>query len=413
MSHLQPHDPFAALRFRDYRLFFIGYVLSVTGYQMQSVAIGWELYERTSSALVLGGVGLVQVIPVFALTLLAGHVADRFERKLTVMYTQLMLAIGSLLLAILSYTQGSIALIYGCLFLIGIARAFNQPASDSFLPTLVPMSIFSNAATWSSSAFQLATVIGPALGGVMIAVQNRATDVYIFDAILSIARFGLIALIASKPVARLAKAPSLKTLAGGIQFVRHDPIILSAITLDMFAVLLGGAVTLLPIFARDILHVGPTGLGWLRAAPSIGAIGMAIGLAHMPPLQRAGKTLLWAVAGFGVATVIFGLSRSFWLSVLMLTVSGAFDNISVIIRHTLVQIRTPDHLRGRVSAVNSVFLGASNELGGFESGLVSALFGPVLAVVGGGIGTIAVVLTIALLSPKMRRLGSLEEDKSV
>ena len=408
MSNFRSHDPFAALRFRDYRLHTLALLLAVMGSQMQSVAIGWELYERTSSPLALGGVGLVQIIPVMLLTLPAGHVADRFERKHTVMWTLIMMALCSVGLAVLSSREGSIALIYVCLGLSGVARAFNQPASEAMLPQLVPLGLFSNAATWHSSAFQLATIVGPALGGLLIALQNRATGVYQADALFTFASFGLIALIASQQATRSTEPISLKSLVGGIRFVRHEPVILAAIALDMFAVLLGGAVTLLPIYAKDILHVGATGLGWLRAAPSIGAVLVAIALAYLPPIQQAGKTLLWSVAGFGLVTIVFGLSHSFWLSLLMLGLSGAFDNVSVVIRRTLVQVRTPDHLRGRVSAVNSVFISTSNELGGFESGLAAALLGPMLAVVAGGIGTIAVVLTVAFLSPQMRQLTTLE-----
>ncbi|MGE5657463.1 MAG: MFS transporter [Actinomycetota bacterium] len=409
MSKSQLHDPFAALRFRNYRLFFTGNVLSSTGSQMQSVAVGWELYERTGSALVLGGIGLVQVLPVILLTLPAGHIADRRDRQRTVLFTQVMLAVCSLGLAVLSYTQGSIFLIYTCLLLSGVARAFNKPASDALLPQLVPLRIFSNAATWNSSAYQLASVVGPAIGGLVIALQKNALGVYIFDAILAFACFSATALISGQQAVRVTEETSLKTLAAGLHFVWENQIILAAIALDLFAVLLGGAVTLLPIFAKDILQVGPEGLGWLRAAPSIGALLMAVALAHLPPMKQAGKALLWSVAGFGVVTIIFGLSRWFWLSLVMLALSGALDNISVVIRHTLVQVRTPDYLRGRVSAVNSVFISTSNELGGFESGLIAAIFGPVISVVGGGIGTIAVVLAVAWIWPEIRKLGSLQE----
>lgn len=403
----QSHDPFAALRFRDYRLYTLAVLLATMGYQMQSVAVGWELYERTASAFALGVVGLVQVIPVILLSLPAGQIADRFERKYTVIWTMVMLAICSLGLAVLSYRQGSITLIYTCLGLGRVARAFNQPASEALLPQLVPLSVFSNAATWHSSSFQLATVVGPTLGGLIIALQNSATGVYGLDAALSLASLGLVALITSQRSTHTIESVSLKTLAGGIQFVWQHQVILAAIALDLFAVLLGGAVTLLPIFAKDILHVGASGLGWLRAAPSIGAVLMALTLAYLPPLRQAGKTLLWAVAGFGIVTIIFGLSHWFWLSLLMLALSGAFDNVSVVVRRTLVQVGTPDYLRGRVSAVSAVFIGASNELGGFESGLAAALLSPAIAVVAGGIGTIIVVLVVALLSPEIRRLKSL------
>jgi len=406
------HDPYAAWRFRDYRLFFIGRVLSSMGYQMQSVAIGWELYERTGSALVLGGVGLVQVIPVILLTLPAGYVADNFDRKRTFMFTQVIYALCALSLAVLSYTHGSIFLIYSCLLLFGVANAFNSPSSNALLPQLIPVPAFTNAATWNSSAFQLASVVGPAVGGLLIAVQRRATGVYVLNFVLDLTCFVLIAMIVGRRrdvIHRVSTHPSIKSLAGGMRFIWQNQVILAAIALDMFAVLLGGAVTLLPIYAKDILQVGPTGLGWLRAAPSIGALFMAFTLAYSPPMKKAGIALLWSVAGFGVATIVFGLSRSFWLSLLMLVLSGALDNISVVIRHTLVYVRTPDDLRGRVSAINGVFISTSNQLGGFESGLTAALFGPVLSVVGGGIGTIVVVLLAAWIWPEIRRLGSLQE----
>ncbi|MDZ7958108.1 MAG: MFS transporter [Aulosira sp. DedQUE10] len=405
------HDPFAALRFRDYRLFTIGRVLLFTGSQMQTVAIGWELYERTNSALVLGGVGLAQVLPMIALTLIAGHVADGSDRKRTTLLSILLLTLCSLALAVVSYTQGAIILFYTCLFLTGVAKAFLKPASDAMMWQLIPTTAFTNAATWNSTSFQLATVIGPALGGFAIAALGKATGVYVLAAVAAFLCFALTLPIKQQNTT-LSKEPiSLKALAGGAEFVWQNQIILAAITLDMFAVLLGGAVALLPIFAKDILHVGPVELGYLQAAPSIGALIMAVTLAHLPPLRKAGPALLWSVVGFGVVTIIFGLSRWFWLSLLMLALSGALDSISVVIRHTLVQIRTPNHLRGRVAAINSVFISASNELGGFESGLAAALFGPIVAVVGGGIGTIIVVIVTAMIWPEMRKLGALHEYK--
>jgi MFS family permease len=408
-AKLRLNDPYAALRFRDYRLFAIAYVSSMMGQQMQSVAIGWELYERTGSAMVLGIVGLVQAVPIILLTLPAGQVIDWFNRKHVVLMAELMLALGSLGLAVLSYTQGAVSLFYACLLLSGVARAFHQPAMAALLPSLVPIKVFSNAVTWKSSGFQIASVVGPALGGFVIALLHRATLVYVLNVILALTCFGFIATITARQSPSSTKTVTLHSLVAGVSFVWQTKVILAAITLDLFAVLLGGATTLLPIFAKDVLHVGPTGLGWLRAAPAIGAFLMAMIVAHLPPMQKAGKTMLWAVAGFGVATVVFGISQSFWLSLLMLMLTGAFDNISVVVRHTLVQLKTPDYMRGRVSAVNSVFIGTSNELGGFESGLAAAVFGPMVAVVGGGIGTIAVVLAVALLWPQIRQLGSLQD----
>ena len=379
---------------------------------MVNVAIGWELYERTGSALALGGIGLVQVIPIIVLSLPAGHLVDRFNRKHIVIAAQALLILASLGLMELSLTRGSLLLIYGCLLLIGIAVAFNSPASSTLIPQTVPESIFENAATWESSAWQLAAVLGPALGGFVIALFHSATLVYGLNAGTALTFAVLILMIREeRRVERSSEITTLGSLLEGLRFLRSTQVILAAITLDLFAVLLGGATSLLPIYAKDILHAGPTGLGWLRAAPSIGAVCISFFIAHAPPFKKAGRILLCSVAGFGIATFIFGVSRSFWLSLLMLLILGALDSISVVIRSTLLLTRTPDALRGRISAVNYIFVGASNELGGFESGLVAQLFGPIVAVAGGGIGTVLVVLFVALLWPEMRRLGALSEGK--
>ncbi|MDM3859562.1 MAG: MFS transporter [Aphanizomenon gracile PMC644.10] len=409
-SKAAQHDPLAAMRFRDYRLFTIGRVLLFTGGQMQTVALGWELYERTNSAMALGGIGLAQVLPMIALTLITGHVADKNDRKKITLLAMLLLMFCSLTLAAISYYQGAVFLIYACLLLTGVARAFLKPAGDALMWQLIPMSAFTNAATWNSSSFQLASVIGPALGGLSIAVFKSATGVYVLSAIAALSCFFLTAAIKPQKTNFKKEPISLKTLVAGAEFVWNNQLILAAITLDLFAVLLGGAVALLPVFAKDILHAGPVELGYLQAAPSIGALIMAALLVYLPPIRKAGTALLWSVVGFGIVTIIFGLSRWVWLSLLMLALSGALDSISVVIRHTLVQIRTPDHLRGRVAAINSVFISASNELGGFESGLTAALFGPVFSVVGGGIGTILVVVATAMIWPEIRKLGALHED---
>ena len=400
------------MRFRDFRFLLIGSFIVTVGDQMVNVAIGWELYERTGSALALGGIGLVQVIPIIVLSLPAGHLVDRFNRKHIVIAAQALLILASLGLMELSLTHGSLLLIYGCLLLIGIAVAFNSPASSTLIPQTVPESIFENAATWESSAWQLAAVLGPALGGFVIALFHSATLVYGLNAGTALTFAVLILMIrGERRVERSSEITTLGSLLEGLRFLRSTQVILAAITLDLFAVLLGGATSLLPIYAKDILHAGPTGLGWLRAAPSIGAVCISFFIAHAPPFKKAGRILLCSVAGFGIATFIFGVSRSFWLSLLMLLILGALDSISVIIRSTLLLTRTPDALRGRISAVNYIFVGASNELGGFESGLVAQLFGPIVAVAGGGIGTVLVVLFVALLWPEMRRLGALSEGK--
>lgn len=403
------HDAYAALRLRDFRLFLIGSVAATIGMQMQTVAVGWEIYERTHSALALGWVGLVQVLPVIFLSLAAGHVADHHDRRGVMMLAEAVIALGSIGLACVSVWHGDIRLMYALLLVGGVSRAFLQPAKASFLPHIVPREHFSNAVTWNSGGFQLASVIGPALGGSLIGLCKSAAIVYVVDAAATFTFFVLLTLIARRPVAAATGGVTLRSLVAGVGFLRRSPVVLAAITLDMFAVLLGGATALLPIYAKDILCVGATGLGWMRASPAIGALLMAFILAHRPPLRKAGRALLWAVAGFGAATIVFGFSRSFWLSLIMLFLTGALDNISVVVRHTLVQLLTPDEMRGRVSAINSMFIGASNELGGFESGLVAALSTPTISVVAGGIGTLVVVAAVALMWPPMRRYGRLGE----
>jgi len=403
------HDPYQALRSRDFRLLLIGRFVATLGQQMLYVAIGYEIYLRTQSALALGYVGLTEFLPVVALLLPAGHIADHYDRRRITLAAEALTLLAALGLAALSYMQGPLPLMYGCILLMGVATAFGDPASSAFLSQVVPVEAFSNAATWSSSSWQLASVIGPALGGVVIAAQGRASLVYVIDAIAALVFVGLLMMIHSRPVPRPRETVTAGSLVAGVGFILRTKIILAAITLDMFAVLLGGATTLLPIYALSVLHVGAVGLGLLRTAPSVGAVVMALSLAHLPPLRRAGRALLWAVAGFGVATVVFGVSRSFALSLAALVALGAMDNISVVIRSTLMLTRTPDAMRGRASAVNSVFIGASNELGGFESGLVAAIFGPVVSVVAGGLGVIAVVGLVALIWPQVRRLGRLDD----
>jgi MFS family permease len=409
----KPHDPYLAWRFLDFRLLFIGSFIATLGEQMINIALGWELYDRTGSALVLGFVGLVQIIPVFLLSLPAGYVADRFNRKRIVILSLLLLALASIGLTYLSYIRGPLLLIFGCLLLIGCAQAFNSPASSTLVTQAVPEHAYQSAATWSSSSWQLASVLGPAAGGVLIALMHRATLIYALNG-AAIIIFALLLLPLrgkQQKVEASTTTTTLGSLLEGLKFLRSTQVILAAITLDMFAVLLGGATTLLPIFAKDILHVGPTGLGLLRTTPSIGALCVTFALAYIPPFKKAGRTLLLAVGGFGLATIIFGLSHNFWLSLTMLFFLGGLDNISVVIRSTLVLTRTPNAMLGRISAVNSLFIGTSNELGGFESGLTAQLFGPMLSVVGGGIGTILVVLLVALLWPEMRHLGRMQVEK--
>ncbi len=359
-------------------------------------------------ALALGFVGLAQVLPVFAFTRPAGHMADRFDRRKVLLAGQLGAVLSSLGLAAVSWTHAPILLVYVLLFAAGTAHAFRGPARSALVPSLLPLEHFSNAATWNSASFQIASVVGPALGGLMIAATRSPALVYVFDALAALVFFVFVYEMRPRPVELKTEAATLKSLVAGFGFVWRTKVILAAITLDMFAVLLGGAVALLPVYAKDILHVGPIGFGWLRAAPSVGAIAMSFLIAHKPPMRRAGVSLLWSVAGFGASMIVFGLSQNFWLSLFALGVGGALDTISVVIRHTLVQMGTPEYLRGRVSAVNGVFISSSNQLGEFESGSVAHFFGPVASVVSGGIGTIVVVLLIAVTWPQLRLLRSLQ-----
>lgn len=409
------HDPYAALHERDFRLFLIGHVLSVLGVQMQSVAAGWQLYEKTGSAWPLAMVGLIQAVPTIGLALPAGQLADRLDRRKILMTATVLAVISAIGLASVSATGGSIRLMYSCLFLSGLARAFQGPARSSLMPQLVPRPIFSNAVSWAISGFEMASLAGPAIGGMLIGIFGGATKVYLLAAIGSVFYFLMLAAMTKRPYLAEsqngnAATKDWRSFIVGFSYVWRTKLLFAVMSLDLFAVLLGGAVALLPVYAKDILRVGPIGLGWLQAAPSIGAVTMALLTTHLPPLKRAGRALLWSVAGFGVATIVFGLSRNFWLSVAMLFLTGAFDNISVVIRHTLVQMLTPDEMRGRVSAVNGMFINASNEIGRFESGAVAALAGTIFSVVSGGIGTLIVVAATAFASPQLRRYGSLADE---
>jgi MFS family permease len=324
------------------------------------------------------------------------------------------MATASLGLTGLAFAHGSLLGIYACILVFGVGSAFNGPAAKTLPVEVVPEAAFENSATWSSSSMQLAAVIGPAVGGALIAILGGTTLVYALTAASELTYAALLLFVRSEgfsaKAARRREPPTLRSLGEGVAFLRRTPVLLAAITLDLFAVLLGGATTLLPIYARDILAVGPTGFGWLRAAPSIGAVLMALFLAHQPPMRRAGRALLLAVAGFGAATIVFGVSRSFWLSLVMLFALGAMDNVSVVVRSTLLLTRAPNEMRGRVQAINSLFISTSNQLGGFESGLTAQLFGPVLSVVGGGVGTILVVAAAALVWPELRHLRTLRAE---
>jgi MFS family permease len=403
----EPHDPYGALRHRDYRLLLGGGVLASVGAEMQAVAVGWELYERTQSAAALGWVGIAQFLPVLLLSLPAGHVADRVNRLRLLQTAHTGVALASLTLAALAFWQGPVALVYVALLVSGASRAFGVPARWSLLPQVVPTHLLGNAVTWNSSAWQVASVTGPALGGWVIGLAaGAAAPAFAVAATCSMTCVLLLSFIRPHDEPRPIEGRSLSSLLAGVRFVWSRQPLLAAITLDLFAVLLGGATALLPIFAHR-LDIGAEGLGWLRAAPAIGALVTALLLAHLPPLRRPGWALLLAVAGFGLATIGFGLSEDPLLSFVLLALTGAFDNVSVVVRGTLVQVLTPHEMRGRVASVNLVFISSSNELGAFESGMTAEWFGPVPSVVGGGIGTILVVLGVALRWPELLRLGTL------
>src|SRR5438874_3289345 len=438
------HDPYAAFRFGGFALFTAGNLLSITGPLMLAVAVEWEIYARTHSATALGLVGLVIAVPVVALSLPAGHLADRVSRKHIILVSQIFSAITSLALALVSWKHlaipqiaplragnhalaavaavferhhpifhfhdASVPLIYLLLFIGAVARTFNWAARSSFFPTLISRDAFANAVTWNNSVFQIGSVAGPAVSGLLVAFVGFPF-VYLLDALCAFFFFLLVLPIRRSSQKREQTDESTwKSLIAGVRFVFSRKVILATITLDLFAVLLGGATALMPVFADQILHVGPVGLGWMRAMPAIGAFGTALTVAHLPPMKRAGRTLLWCVTGFGIATILFGLSKAFWLSLGLLFLIGAFDSVSVIIRGSIVQLVTPDEMRGRVSAVNNIFIGTSNEFGALESGLTAALFGPVISVVAGGIGTILVVLGVSSIWPETRRIGALDKS---
>jgi MFS family permease len=398
----------AAFSHPGFLLFQIARFLIVSAVEMQAVAVGWQVYEITKRPLDLGYVGLAQFLPAILLFPISGHASDRFERRnvLSACYAGYAVCFA-LLLALSRHGVPSIAPIYVVLVMIGIVRSFNGPASRSILPQLVPQEHFANAVAWNATIFQAATVLGPSFGGIVYAAFRGPSAVYVIAMVTAIGATVTTFRIKPEVKARPREPMNLKTLFAGLHFIRNNKLILGAISLDLFAVMLGGAVALLPVYAREILHTGPWGLGLLRTAPGAGAALMAILLAHWPMRGNSGPKLLWAVAGFGVFTIIFGLSRSLIVSLIALVLLGASDMISVIIRATLTLLATPDEMRGRVTAVDMIFIGTSNEFGQFESGLTAQWFGTVPAVVLGGVGTLVVVTLWAWWFPDLRRAGEL------
>lgn len=434
------HDPYAALRAPDYRAYLVGNFVATLGRQAVSAAAAWEIYDWTKSGMALGLVGLANVLPLLAVSFSAGALADRVDRRRIIAWTQAGLCVLSAVLAALSawhasvpdwaplrvgnaalrwlagifehdlasvrFDEPALPLMYALLFLMACGRVLSWPARSAIIPRLLPRAALGGAITWNSSAFEIATISGPALAGFVVAGLGYRS-VYLLDVVLG-ATFCVLLRRVNYVQAETAGARHDEHWLAGVSFIWSRKVILGASALDLFAVLLGGALTtLLPVFADQVLHVGHIGLGWLQAAQSVGAVGMALWLTHRAPLARPGRAMLWSVVGFGVAVIVFGLSKWFWLSFVALVAAGACDNISVVVRQSLVQFLTPDALRGRVTAVNQIFIGTSNEAGALRAGLMEARFGPVAAAVVGGIGTLAVVGAVAWRFAPLRRLKEL------
>jgi len=411
----EPVDAYRAFRHPAFRAFLVGRILGVLGLQGLSVAVGWQVYAITGNPMDLGYVGLVQFLPQLLLFPLSGVAVDRFDRKWVLVgcYGLYLCAASGMAWLSLRSDATSVLPIFAMMVVLALGRVFAGPASQAILPQLIPREDFPSAVSWASSGYTASVVIGPALGGL---VYGYAEDRWHTGAV---AAYGLSAALVATGLVTLMTLPTLRATHSkapptlrdaleGVRFIRKRPVLLSAITLDLFAVLLGGAVALLPVYAKDVLHAGPEALGLLRASPAVGALVSALWLAHRPIRRSVGWTLYATVAGFGAATLLFGLSTNVWLSVLALALTGVTDEISVFIRSNVVQLATPDHVRGRVSAAEHVFIGASNELGEMESGFAASLLGAVPAVVLGGVGTLLTVAISAWLSPELRRLDTLE-----
>lgn len=404
------HDAYAALRHRDFRWYVLSLFSMTFASQLQAVVVGWQVYALTHDPLSLGLIGLAEALPFIAIALPAGYVADRWNRRTIAVCSLAVLAICAMALLAFSGIPGllqraGVMPIYAIIFVSGIARSLLQPARQAFGAEIIPRTLYENAIAWRSSSWQTAAVAGPAAGGLLYAFVGPVAAYAVGAVLTTFALVGFLVIRYVPGERDLDGVPIFEGLVTGLRFVWKEPVILGALSLDLFSVFLGGAEALLPVFASEILKVGPQGLGILRAAPAAGAVLMGVYLAHRGPIERAGRAMLLAVATFALAIIGFGLSRSFFLSLAMLTVSGMADSVSVVIRSTLLQLLTPPEMLGRVSAVNSVFIGSSNELGAFESGVAARLLGAVPAVVLGGAASLLVVAFTARLVPRLRRLG--------
>lgn len=404
------HDAYAALRHRDFRWYVLSLFAMTFASQLQAVVVGWQVYALTHDPLSLGLIGLAEALPFIAIALPAGYVADRWNRRTIAVCSLAVLAICAMALLAFSGIPGllpraGVMPIYAIIFVSGIARSLLQPARQAFGAEIIPRTLYENAIAWRSSSWQTAAVVGPAAGGLLYAFVGPVAAYAVGAVLTTFALVGFLVIRYVPGERDLDGVPIFEGLVTGLRFVWKEPVILGALSLDLFSVFLGGAEALLPVFASEILKVGPQGLGILRAAPAAGAVLMGVYLAHRGPIERAGRAMLIAVATFALAIIGFGLSKSFFLSLAMLTVSGMADSVSVVIRSTLLQLLTPPEMLGRVSAVNSVFIGSSNELGAFESGVAARLLGAVPAVVLGGAASLLVVAFTARLVPRLRRLG--------
>lgn len=405
-----PHQPYASLQIKDFRWYLLARMCLTMAWQMQGVIVGWQVYEFTKDPFALGLVGLTEVLPFIVTSFYGGHAADTIERKkLVIAFTTLYLFCA---VCLMSFTFSFVHVldhhnvypIYIIIAITGIARGFVAPAITAFLAQLIPRELYSNGVTWNSNTWHMAAVAGPAAGGLLYGFVG-ITAAYAIVCALMFSTLILFSIIKRRPLPLSDKQETIfESLTTGIRFVFGNQIMLGALSLDMFAVLFGGAVAMLPVFASDILKVGPEGLGVMRAAPFFGSIIMGLFIAHRPPMNKAGKNLLIALVGFGSCMILFALSKNFYLSLFLLFLSGAFDNISVIIRGTILQLITPDHMRGRVSAINSIFIGSSNEMGAFESGAAAKLLGLVPSVIFGGVMTILIVGFTSVFAPKLRAL---------
>ncbi len=410
--------PYAALQIRDFRFFIMARQCATLAVQIQATIVGWQLYEITHDPLALGLIGLTEAVPAITVSLYAGHIADIMARKKIILSAITLLLFCALALLFFTLEPGEFILQYGAfpiylvIFLSGLARGFLSPANFSFMPQLIPRHLFANAVSLNTTFWLVGSIVGPMLAGFVYALMGISAT-YLLDVLLIIAALNFYMAIPSRPVPPVSEEQGIREkIKSGLKFVLKTQIILGAISLDMFAVLFGGAVALLPIFAAEILKVGPQGLGMLRAAPALGAVLMALYITHHPIQRNTGKVMLVCVAGFGASMIGFGLSTSFIFSLCMLMLSGMFDSISMIIRSTLIQTRTPENMKGRVSAVNSIFVGSSNEIGAFESGVTAKLMGVVASVVFGGVMTLLTVSFTAWKAKELTHLDYLDEPKS-